>query len=351
MADGQLNATQQLEAAIQAINSGNAKLEWRPVGSGEGSSYAQVLVGNDGQVFEDVQAKDLGGGNVQLVTSAPAGTGGNNPYVGITTSVNPSTGTVAPITSQNQVAIDYNPSKDSSILGLNHNQLMAAGLAAMGGLMYSGVNLGAAGAAEAGTAGAGAGGGGEALSGIDLGGVGASPNTWMGGSTYGVVPTAGTATNLDAYAADNIDVGGGYNPATGTGDAATAAAAAATGVTPSASTPRLFSPSTGAPTTPTTTNPLSNLTPSQIATLAKAGINVAGILAGGAAVGGLMGGGGSFNLPSQNRAGISSGSAQYSPEYYQQLQAKYNQMMPAQPRDVTTELKNWYETKYAPKVI
>jgi hypothetical protein len=116
----------------------------------------------------------------------------------------------------------------------------------------------------------------------------------------------------------------------------------------------LFAPTTGAPTTPTTTtNPLSNLTPSQIATLAKAGINVAGILAGGASVNGLLsgGGGGSFNLPSQDRAGVSSGSAQYSPEYYQQLQAKYNQMMPAQPRDVTTELKNWYETKYAPTAV
>jgi len=150
MADGQLNATQQLNAAVQAINSGAAKLEWRTIGSGEGSSLAQVLVGNDGTVFEDVQAKDLGGGNVQLVTSAPAGTGGNNPYVGITTSVNPNTGTVAPLTSNNQVAIDYNPSKDNSILGLSHDQLMAAAIASMGGLMYSGVDLAAAGAGAGG---------------------------------------------------------------------------------------------------------------------------------------------------------------------------------------------------------
>lgn len=47
----------------------------------------------------------------------------------------------------------------------------------------------------------------------------------------------------DAVAADNIDVGGGWNPATGTGDAATAAAAGATGVTSSASTPHLYTPS------------------------------------------------------------------------------------------------------------
>ena len=46
-----------------------------------------------------------------------------------------------------------------------------------------------------------------------------------------------TNTIPDALRADNIDVGGGYNPATGTGDAATAAAANATGVTSSASIP------------------------------------------------------------------------------------------------------------------
>lgn len=43
-----------------------------------------------------------------------------------------------------------------------------------------------AGAAEAG--------GSEAVSGIDLGGVGASPNTWMGGGTYGTVPAAISST-------------------------------------------------------------------------------------------------------------------------------------------------------------
>jgi len=109
------------------------------------------------------------------------------------------------------------------------------------------------------------------------------------------------------------------------------------------------------PVTGGTTNPLSNLTPSQITTLAKAGINVAGILGAGAAVGGIAGGigGGSAGggmLTQQDRSGVSSGSAQYSPEYYQAIQAKYNQMMPQQPRDVTTDLKSWYETKYAPKV-
>jgi hypothetical protein len=46
----------------------------------------------------------------------------------------------------------------------------------------------------------------------------------------------------DALKADNRDVGGGYNPATGKGDAATAEAARQTGVTSSASTPRLTTP-------------------------------------------------------------------------------------------------------------
>lgn len=322
MAEGQLNATQQLDAAIQAINSGNATLEWRPIGSGEGSSYAQVLVTKDGTVFEDVQAKDLGGGKVQLVTSAPAGTGGNNPFVGITTSVNPSTGTVAPITSPNQVAIDYNPSKDNSILGLNHNQLMAAGLAAMGGLMATGTELGAAGVG-------GSGAGGEALSGIDLGGVGGSPNTWLGGSTYGAVPAAlSSVIPAGAEAA--------LSPVIAANAGSSVVAPVAAGTSSS-----LF-PSIGSLTAP------------QIAQLAKAGINIAGLLGAGAAVKGITGSlnntGGGGMLTQQDRSGISSGTANYSPEYYQAIQAKYNQMMPAQPRDVTTDLKSWYETKYAPKV-
>ena len=111
-------------------------------------------------------------------------------------------------------------------------------------------------------------------------------------------------------------------------------------------------PTTTTTTPSTSTNPLSNLTPAQTSALVKAGVNVAGLLAGGAAVSGLAGiGGGSGGigmLTPQDRSGISSGSAQYSPEYYQAIQAKYNQMMPQQPRDVTTDLKSWYETKYAP---
>ena len=104
---------------------------------------------------------------------------------------------------------------------------------------------------------------------------------------------------------------------------------------------------------PVVTDPLTaawnGLTASEAANLAKAGVSLAGLLGGTAALGNLVGGGVDMvTLPAQNRAGVSSGSAQYSPEYYQAIQAKYNQMMPQQPRDVTTDLKSWYETKYAP---
>jgi hypothetical protein len=95
----------------------------------------------------------------------------------------------------------------------------------------------------------------------------------------------------------------------------------------------------------------SGLSAAQAANLARLGLTATGLLAGTKAISGLTSGGaGGISLPTQNRAGVSSGSAQYSPEYYAAIQAKYNQMMPQQPRDVTTELKNWYETKYAPSV-
>lgn len=58
----------------------------------------------------------------------------------------------------------------------------------------------------------------------------------------------------EALKGDNIDVGGGYNPATGRGDAATADAVLKTGVTGSASTPHLTTPS-GITPGPTTITP------------------------------------------------------------------------------------------------
>jgi hypothetical protein len=83
--------------------------------------------------------------------------------------------------------------------------------------------------------------------------------------------------------------------------------------------------------------------------LAKLGITAASLLAGGAAVANAGGGTGSLNMAQQDRSGFSSGSANYSPEYYQQIQNKYNQYMPqAKGADITTDLKNWYDTKYTP---
>lgn len=64
---------------------------------------------------------------------------------------------------------------------------------------------------------------------------------------------------------------------------------------------------------------------------------------------GGMGGGGNVTMPTpSNRAGVSTGSADYSPEYYQQLQQYYNAYMPTQPKDVATPLQQWYETKFTP---
>jgi hypothetical protein len=61
------------------------------------------------------------------------------------------------------------------------------------------------------------------------------------------------------------------------------------------------------------------------------------------------GGSGMVTIPTpSNRAGISSGTADFSPEYYQQIQQYYNAYMPEQPKDVATPLQQWYETKFVP---
>jgi hypothetical protein len=90
------------------------------------------------------------------------------------------------------------------------------------------------------------------------------------------------------------------------------------------------------------------LTTSQLASLAKAGISLAGIVGATKAIPTNTGGGGLLTQQ-QDRSGFSSGSANYSPEYYAAIQNKYNQYMPqAKGADITTDLKNWYETKYTP---
>ena len=87
------------------------------------------------------------------------------------------------------------------------------------------------------------------------------------------------------------------------------------------------------------------------AQLAKLGITAASLLAGGNAIANATGGTGGLNLTTQDRSGFSAGSANYSPEYYAAIQSKYNQYMPQQQgKDITTDLKNWYETKYTPQV-
>jgi len=85
----------------------------------------------------------------------------------------------------------------------------------------------------------------------------------------------------------------------------------------------------------------------------------AGLLGGGAlaanAVGGLLGGltGGTGTTPGIKPptpfTGTYSGSANYSPEYYQQIQQNYNRLFPTAPADVATPLQSWYQTKFVPE--
>lgn len=183
------------------------------------------------------------------------------------------TAELAAITSE---AYGLNPQKDGGILGTGFGPDISLEQAAMLAGAYFGAPAlsgaiggatGLTGAALSGATGAAIGGTGAALTGGDVlkgaltggalgygggllqeglsgtagAGANAPDNIDIGG---GWNPASGSLTNLDALRADNIDVGGGWNPATGTGDAATAAAAAETGVTSSASTPRYGLPTT-----------------------------------------------------------------------------------------------------------
>lgn len=191
--------------------------------------------------------------------------------------------------------------------------------------------------------------------GLGLQGTAALDGTLSSGLAASAGGSLGGGLGLTAGVAGNLGYMGGAQGLLA--NAAGGGTLGATGVNTGLFTADNLYPGNGvvAPTTtPSTTDKLlekiNNLTPTEITQLAKAGISVAGLLGGVAAVSGAGGGGGGLNLTQQDRSGVSSGSAQYSPEYYQAIQAKYNQMMPQQPRDVTTDLKNWYETKYAPKV-
>jgi len=109
--------------------------------------------------------------------------------------------------------------------------------------------------------------------------------------------------------------------------------------------PSITTPAPTSPAVPETPPPASpGMSASDIALLAKGLLGI-GISAGS----GALSGGGLVTLPTpSNRAGVSSGSANYSPEYYQQLQQYYNAYMPEQPKDVATPLQQWYETKFVP---
>jgi len=100
---------------------------------------------------------------------------------------------------------------------------------------------------------------------------------------------------------------------------------------------------------PAAVSAATGLTAAQLTALAKTGVSLASIMAAKkiatpsttAGTGGL--------LTQQDRSGFSSGSANYSPEYYAAIQSKYNKYMPqAKGENITNDLKNWYETKYTP---
>jgi len=74
----------------------------------------------------------------------------------------------------------------------------------------------------------------------------------------------------------------------------------------------------------------------------------AGALAGAAAIGALTGGSSSTTPAPVSQAGTYSGTANYSPAYYQQIQQNYNRLFPTAPADITTPLQSWYATKFVP---
>lgn len=80
------------------------------------------------------------------------------------------------------------------------------------------------------------------------------------------------------------------------------------------------------------------LTGSQIANLVKAGVTLAG-LTGSTNVLGSPSGSTPFTAPTQTPPA-------YTSDYYQQLQKYYDTYMPQAPRDVTTPLQQWYSSKY-----
>jgi hypothetical protein len=146
-------------------------------------------------------------------------------------------------------------------------------------------------------------------------------------------------------------------PVAGATAAEVAAADAGAGATASAVTGGAAGAASGVPITTAATGAATaagvlgtGYTAAELANMAKLGLSVAG-LAGGASSLSNAGTGGLLTPTTTDRSGVSSGSADYGPAYYQQIQNKYNEYMPQQAgKDITSDLKNWYETKYTPNV-
>lgn len=80
------------------------------------------------------------------------------------------------------------------------------------------------------------------------------------------------------------------------------------------------------------------LTASQIANLAKAGINVAGLMGATNAISNM----GNATTTPMGTALPTQAAPEYTADYYAKLQSAYNQALPGMPRDVVSNLADWY---------
>lgn len=80
------------------------------------------------------------------------------------------------------------------------------------------------------------------------------------------------------------------------------------------------------------------LTASQIANLAKAGINVAGLMGATNAISNM----GNATTTPMGTALPTQAAPEYTADYYAKLQGAYNQALPGMPRDVVSNLADWY---------
>lgn len=255
-----------------------------------------------------------------------------------------------------------NPGGESYLGGIIGDALKAAPLfaAAYFGGPYLNSLFGEAGALSALDAGMGvyptsglssAVGGAGGLSALDAG-MGVYPTEGISGAVgglsaldagMGVYPTEGISEAVGGLSA--LDAGMGAYPATELGAAGLAGAAGAGGAALTGYDAAMADLAASAPMTEAAVGGLTG------ATALKALAGGAALLGGAGMLGSALGGGrGGVSVPgASNLAGVSTGSAQYSPEYYQQLQQYYNTYMPTQPRDVSTPLQKWYETKFTPE--